>query len=172
MVVNGLTLPTSFVEFIGNPNVPDRWVLKEQVDAYGNEFQSELRLLRDVKTMEAGAEALPELFEAQVRATPDELQQMDADGANQPGFVPYLVDFSQVVWFGDGHEDSPFCFDFRDSPREPSIIYWDDVYWRRVAPDFEAFMDLYKPDDDINMTRPDPFDVDSLFDRFNRPPFL
>jgi hypothetical protein len=172
MVVNGLKLPESFVQLIRSGGLPNVWVLKMEVDAYGNEFQSELRLLRAVQPMEQGAEALPVLFELQVSATPEERQQMDADSANEPGFIPYLFDFSEVVWFGDGHEDSPFCFDFRDDPQEPSIIYWDDVYWRRVAPNFMAFIDLYTPDDEVKTTPVGSFDADCLFERSERPLFL
>jgi hypothetical protein len=24
------------------------------------------------------------------------------------------------------------------------VIFWTDAYWRRIAPDFEAFMGLFK----------------------------
>jgi SMI1/KNR4 family protein SUKH-1 len=175
MVANGLELPALFEEFVRGPDLPARWVLREETDAYGNHFESELRLLRDVETMEQGTEALPVLFEAQVTAPLEEIEEMNAWAASEPGFIPYLCDFSKVVWFGDGHEDSPFCFDFRDSLQEPSVIYWNDAWWRRVAPSFERFVALYKPADDINLTAGDPIepvDLDSLFDRRQRPPFL
>jgi hypothetical protein len=156
MLVNDLPLPTSFVELVRSAGTPEHWVLGEDVDAYGNVFDAELRLHHDLETIERYTGVLPVHFEAQVSATPEERQGMDATSADEPGFIPCLFDFAKVVWFGNGHEDSPFCFDFRDNLQAPSIIYWDDVYWQRVAPNFDTFISLYKPDDDVNWTCADP----------------
>jgi SMI1/KNR4 family protein SUKH-1 len=147
MVVNGLPLPASFVGFVRRPDLPYVWVLKDEVDAYGNAFESELLLHRDEVTIKTHTEGVRYTFEVLTKTTPEERQEWDVESADEPGFIPYLSDFSKIVAFGTGHEDHPFCFDFRGSPQEPSVIYWDDIYWRRVAPNFEAFIELFKPDD-------------------------
>src|SRR5690606_288217 len=60
-----------------------------------------------------------------------------------PGAIPDIVDFSQIVCFGIAGGGEPFCLDYRSSPQRPSVIWWDDVYWRRVSPDFGAFLELF-----------------------------
>lgn len=63
--------------------------------------------------------------------------------ADAPGYIPDIVDFSKIVCFGISGDGAPFCFDFRDNESNPSVIWWDDVYWRRVAPDFASFLELF-----------------------------
>ena len=60
-----------------------------------------------------------------------------------------IVDFSQIVCFAIAGGGEPFCFDFRESPNPPSVIWWDDVFWRKVSPEFEAFLQLFDLDGGI-----------------------
>jgi hypothetical protein len=62
---------------------------------------------------------------------------------NEPGYIRYIKDYSKIVWFAAGGDGSPFCFDFRDNKDNPSVIWWDDAYWRRIAPDYDSFIELF-----------------------------
>jgi hypothetical protein len=79
--------------------------------------------------------------------TEEQIAKRNAAAADWPGAIPYIRDFSQIVQFGRSGSGEAFCFDFRDNRQEPSVIFWDDCYWRRVASDFEIFIDLFKPYD-------------------------
>src|SRR5262249_48296221 len=63
-----------------------------------------------------------------------------------PGAIPDILDFSKIVCFGISGDGAPFCLDYRESPESPRVIWWDDVYWRVVAPDFESFLELFDLD--------------------------
>jgi hypothetical protein len=140
--VNGLYLPDSFERAIQEGKTSRIWRLKNGEDAYGN------RLWTSVGTIYTDEDAL--LNEtadvAGVRShdleAPEGLTVEEEPYANDPGFVPYITDFSKIVCFGHAGDGSPFCFDFRENPERPSVLYWDDVYWRRIAPDFESFLNL------------------------------
>ena len=66
--------------------------------------------------------------------------------AEVPGFLPYIGDYSQIVVFGSTGSGDPFCLDYRDDPQEPKVIFFQDGYWQRVAPNFDAFWELLEPD--------------------------
>lgn len=138
MQINGLQLPDRFVRCVdGRELVRDvgSWKLRS-TDAYGNHFESEFGAIYD--TLEAISKAtsdLPNDFEE------DGCYGGESEFADQPGFIPEVVDFSKIVCFGFSGDGSPFCFDYREDAA-PSVIWWDDVYWRRVAPDFGSFMQL------------------------------
>ena len=63
-----------------------------------------------------------------------------------PGFIPYITDFSHIVCFAIAGGGEHFCFDFREDATCPSVVWWDDSYWRRVAPDFQSFIELFDCD--------------------------
>lgn len=50
--------------------------------------------------------------------------------------------FAGIVCFGVSSDGSPFCLDCREDASLPSIIWWDDCYWRRVAPTMPTFLKL------------------------------
>jgi hypothetical protein len=79
--------------------------------------------------------------------SPEEIQAVNESVSADPGALPYISDYSKILCFGQGRTDEPFCFDFRDNLQEPCVIFFDDCYanWRRVAPNFEAFIGLYRP---------------------------
>jgi hypothetical protein len=49
------------------------------------------------------------------------------------------------VRFGTSISGECYCFDFGAGSTEPSVVTWPtgDCYWRRVAPNFAAFMALF-----------------------------
>ena len=82
-----------------------------------------------------------------VRCSIDRLWEDQSIETCDDWVIPYIADFSQVVCFGFGSEGDPYCFDYREDRDQPSIIYWADAYWRRVAPDFETLLTLIEPVD-------------------------
>ena len=65
------------------------------------------------------------------------------EAKDSPGFIADIVDFSQIVCFGIAGDGAPFCFDYREDLNNPSVIWWDDVYWRQIAPNYESFKTLF-----------------------------
>lgn len=143
MMVNGLQLPASFVQLasaIRRGELPDNWMLKHDVDAYSNDWQADLEIYYDIERIAANTAELSGWFQPGYEA-----EVAGGHCVNEPGFIPYIWDFSKIVNFGRQGSDEPFCFDYRDDLQQPSVIYWTDACWRRVAPNFEAFMDLFEP---------------------------
>ncbi|MGC5701690.1 SMI1/KNR4 family protein [Pseudomonas sp. NFXW11] len=60
-----------------------------------------------------------------------------------PGAIADLTDFSHIACFAMAGDGSPFCFDFRQDRKEPSVICWDDDYWRKISNSFEDFIQLF-----------------------------
>ncbi len=140
MEVKGLRLPAIYVDALGQAIYPHAGVMVpiERRDAYGNPFTIDLAaVLADEEAMDRASARLPYGFEAD--------DWYGKREAGVPGGIADIVDFSLVVWFGASSEGEPFCFDFRDDERNPSIICWDGeaLYWRRIAPDFEALLGVY-----------------------------
>ncbi len=146
MEVNGLNLPLAFTEAIRKGVFHKRvhyWFLRKDVDAYGNPLESGLG---DVFTEE----------EAIIRETNELPKHFASDGyygapsewQNAPGYIPDIVDFSKIICFGFSGDGAPFCFDYRDDINNPSVIWWADAYWRRIAPDYSRFIALFDSDED------------------------
>jgi hypothetical protein len=146
MVVNGLTLPATFEQVISQVDVTRHWELKEYEDAYGDYWMTDFELWTDLETMHQWTNWLPNWLKID-RLTQEETDKRDAEAARCTGFIPFITDFAQIVQFGRNGSGDPFCFDFREDPQEPSIIFWDEYYWRLVAPNFETFITLFKPVD-------------------------
>jgi hypothetical protein len=141
MTVNGHRLPTSFLQSLAS-NILTRnagsWPLRSDRDAFGRPLETELAVVYST----------PEEIE---RATADLLISFEPNGVYGeslpemagPGAIPDIVDFGGIVCFGEAGDGSPFCFDFRAGEPEPQVIWWDDVYWRVVAPNFASFLSLF-----------------------------
>jgi hypothetical protein len=143
MMVNGLELPTSFVQLasaIGRRELPDNWMLKEDVDAYGDPWQADIEVFYDMERITSETAELAGVFQPCYEA-----EVAGGYCVKEPGFIPYIWDFSKIVQFGRTGGDAMFCFDYRDDLQQPSVIHWTDAYWRRVAPDIEAFVGLFEP---------------------------
>ncbi|MNF08811.1 SMI1 / KNR4 family protein [compost metagenome] len=57
--------------------------------------------------------------------------------------MPDIIDFTEIICFGMAGDGSPFCFDYRGGRSAPSVILWDDDYWRKIANSFEDFLLLF-----------------------------
>lgn len=140
MLVNGFRLPSAFVDAVSRTDAGAPLMLREEVDAYGNQFgMTALELLSDPTAITEETARLSEDFRSENNA--------DYLFADSDGLVPWIEDFSKIVCFGHMGERDPVCFDFRNDPEDPSVIYWADAYWRRLAPSFQAFLDLFEPFD-------------------------
>jgi hypothetical protein len=140
MVVKGLQLPEAFVRLVndGGLMANDSDDL-DSVDAYGNPWFAYLEIYYNQSDIEENNR----LIEKNMRMDPDEPPPSSPEHC--PGFIPYIDDYSQIVCFGMSAAGEPYCFDYRENPDKPSIIQWHDVYWRRVAPDFETLLTLLDP---------------------------
>jgi hypothetical protein len=143
MFINGLKLPAKFIEaLISGLLKRERgvWNLKENKDSYGNFLESELG---DVFSSEE--EFSKEFVKLPIGFEHTEYYGVDLANENKdsPGYIPDITDFSKIVCFAYSGDGSPFCFDYRENINEPSVIWWDDVYWRRISPNWESFISLF-----------------------------
>lgn len=143
MTINALILPSAFVEALRQKRfirTRGSWELLEGKDAWGNPLEAGLGEVFDSE------ERITQETERLMRdfpSNPSELFYGPDPSENEPGFIPPLTDFSKVICFGVSGEDDPFCLDFRTDPKSPEIIWWEDTYWRRIAPDWTSFMALF-----------------------------
>jgi hypothetical protein len=142
MTVNNLRLPDTLVQLLNEGQT--EWMSKGNVDAYGNEFTvSRPHLFRSLETIEAETAKLSQRFgpryEEHVRAA--------GEWSWWPGFIPYIEEFSKIVALASVDTGDIFVLDYRENPQNPSVLFWHDIVWRRVAPTFDAFIDLYEPFD-------------------------
>lgn len=145
MKVNGFQLPHGLVQVLATGRLHREagcWLMREHRDSFGDKLESDLgEVFPSVARIQHETAALPVGFPAD--QIPDEWPR-DFIG---PGAIPDIRDFSRVVCFAVCGGGQPFCLDYRKSPDRPSVIYWDDCYWRRVSPDFDAFLDLFDLDE-------------------------
>jgi hypothetical protein len=115
------------------------WRLTRDVDAFGQPLETEIgEVYVDLDSIQQANESLPTGFKADgYYGEPDEKR------AQQPGYIPDILRFESVICFAASGDGAPFCFDYRDQAKEPAVLWWDDWYWRRVAPDFESFVQLF-----------------------------
>lgn len=112
------------------------WQLRSARDGFGNPLETELSRLYSLAEIAERSAALPAEF------VEDGVYGSSSSDLAGPGAIPDVVDFADVVAFACSADGAPFCLDFR-SGTPPSIIWWDDVYWRRVAPTLESFLSLF-----------------------------
>lgn len=154
MVVNGLTLPASFEQFISRPNASyTDWLPKENRDAYGNDWRTfPMEVFTDPANMDGWSAALPGDLRV-ASETEEQVAERNAAAADRPGFIPWITDFSRIIQFAKNSTGEAYCFDFRDDPQRPSVIYLNEWYWWRVAPDFDTFesiLELYDESQDLD----------------------
>ena len=154
MTVNGHRLPAAFLRALASGSL--RWEvgpcpLRSGRDAFGLPLQTELAEVYDTPEAIGRATAdLPVGFE------PNGVYGASLPEMAGPGAIPDIVDFGGVVCFGVSGDDAPFCFDYRGGGAEPRVIWWNDVYWRVVAPDFASFLSLFDLPDAQPAAAPDP----------------
>jgi hypothetical protein len=153
MEVNGLPLPAALVRIIRDGQGKFTYwmmkdhVIKERVDAYGEYFDGTHLDIFDYDTIAEKTAKLPTRF-----VLPSEANYNYEAGS--PGFLPLIRDHSKIVVFGEPGSGEPFCLDYRDNPQEPKVIWFDSyAYWRRVAPNFVAFLELLEPYDQNEFER-------------------
>jgi hypothetical protein len=142
MTVNGFELPAAFVQLskaTERGEAPDRWGLKENVDAYGQPWENYgVEILTDPKEIADDTCWL----ERKYREDHGFRNSIEARGA--PGFINDFTGVSHFVRFATSPTGEFYCFDFGGDPREPSVVYWDTGgYWRRLAPNFSSFLALF-----------------------------
>jgi hypothetical protein len=145
MRVNNFTLPEEFVECTNSGKLQrtrGSWKLRKERDGYSNHLETELaQIFATVEELNAHTSALRDDFQ------PDGFYGASEKASGAPGAIPNILDFSKIVCFGISGDGAPFCFDFRDDAERPSVIWWDDNYWRRVSPDFRSFLKLFNFDE-------------------------
>jgi hypothetical protein len=155
MIVNGFRLPKAFVqlcEAIQRGEAPVYWELKDEVDAYGHPwtnfglvlFTDPDRIAQETRTMDW-------------RFREDQRLQQHEEARDEPGFIQDFSGVANYVQFGTSNTGEAYCFDFDGAPREPSVVTWPELncYWRRVAPNFDAFMALFGDADEVGDGRDD-----------------
>ncbi|WP_257251962.1 SMI1/KNR4 family protein [Burkholderia cepacia] len=144
MIVNGNVIPSSFESFAihylfrsGFCNL----YLKNDKDAYGNHLEVELAQIYVTEAeLEKETNSLSEYF-------PENSDYGPAAGLhNGVSAILDIVDFGKIVCFGMAGDGSQFCFDFRMDENNPSVIWWADNYWRKLAASFDAFIDIFNRD--------------------------
>jgi hypothetical protein len=138
MVVKGFQLPEAFVRLVDDGGMTfNNMDFPNPVNAYGNPWDAHLELHLSQADIERDTRLLENMRE-------DPNEPPPSSPEHCPGFIPYIDDYSKIVSFGVSGSGEPYCFDFRENPDKPSIIQWHDVYWRRVAPDFETLLTLFE----------------------------
>jgi hypothetical protein len=141
MIVNGHQLPASLVRVLDSGwlrREVGSWPLKQNRDSFGNRLETELgEVFELVARISQETAALPAEF------PPDQIPDTWPREVTGPGAIPDIRDFSLVVCFAVAGGGEPFCLDYREAPDRPAVIWWDDCYWRKVSPDFDAFLDLF-----------------------------
>ena len=141
MKLNNLELPKPYLSGI-ETGIFKRdigsWILQKHEDAYGNMLETEIGEVFDtIEKIKSETAILPIGFKR------DEFYGKPTPDLQGPGAIPDILDFSKIICFAISSDGSPFCFDYRESDI-PNIIWWDDTYWRRIAPDFNSFLNLFK----------------------------
>ena len=112
--------------------------MRSNCDAFGQFLETELGEVYDT----------PAKIERETAELPVGFEPKGGYGESRaelagPGAIPDIVDFSGVLCIGMSGDGAPFCLDYRGAQTEPRVIWWDDVYWRVVAPDFASFLALF-----------------------------
>jgi hypothetical protein len=144
MEINGLKLPPAFVHDLRGGRLSSgngSWELHHNENAYGEPLETELAHVFD-----SAARIQKETDEMPANYTSINVEDVEGYTETcgvQPGEIPYIWDFSQIVCFAVAGDGAPFCFDYREDPEEPRVIWWADAYWQRIAPDYSSFIQLF-----------------------------
>lgn len=141
MTINGLIIPDALVAALERRLFRRSfggWRVRSDQDAFGNFWEGDIgEVYETQQQIEKQTAKLPKDFQ------PDAYYGESLPEVAGPAAIPDILDFSKIICFAMGGEAEPFCLDYRDSPDRPRVIYWDDTYWRVVAPDFESFLALF-----------------------------
>lgn len=111
-------------------------------DSYG--FLLECEIVESFYTEKAIARAHRALVE---KFTSKDRKWTTSDGV----ILWHISDLSKVIPFARDSSGYYFCFDFRQSNSDPSILYWDATVqgWRQIADDFTSFFELFDWDNPV-----------------------
>ena len=141
MQINGLPIPERLVALLASgpsSRYSGSRPLCRAQDHYGNPLETELgQIFQTADKMQRETEALARHYVA------DGIYGEDLDDLAGPGAILDIINFERIVCFAISGDGSPFCLDYREDPSDPSVIWWDDTYWRKLAPNFEAFLELF-----------------------------
>lgn len=141
MNVNNLQLPEAYTALALTHQASGGFCnlrLAGEHDAFGNFLETELaQIYIDEVQLAAKTKQLNEYFAL------DGCYGESAIESSTPGAIADITDFTEIVCFGMAADGSQFCFDFRNDKAEPSVIWWDDDYWRKISNDFEEFISLF-----------------------------
>lgn len=144
MEINGLKLPSAFVQDLQAGRFLKQrvsWELKKNENAFGEPLETELgAVFEDLAQIQKETDELPEGYTS--LSLEDVAGYSETCGV-QLGEIPYIWDFSKIVCFAVAGDGAPFCFDYRENHEEPSVIWWADAYWQRVAPNYTSFIQLF-----------------------------
>ncbi len=142
MLINGHLLPSSFMRAVAENALAREtgsWQLKENLDSFGGKLETEIgHVFATEPEITKNTNALEKDF------IEDGIYGHDSDYSGEPGFIEDITDFSGVVAFAIAGDGAPFCFDYRGNDSDPEIIWWDDVYWRKISNNFDEFVALFE----------------------------
>lgn len=143
MTINGLKLPAVFVADLESGRfVRERgsWPLCENKSAYNEPLETELGAVFDEAQIQQETDELHANYNC---VTTEDIEGYTKIYGISLGEIPYIWDFLKIVCFAMAGDGSHFCFDYRANEDEPSVIWWADVYWQRIAPNYESFVELF-----------------------------
>ncbi|MGD9171788.1 MAG: SMI1/KNR4 family protein [Candidatus Thiodiazotropha sp.] len=141
MKINGFWLPYSFVSALKS-NALSRtcgsWNLKTNSDAFGHYLETEIgEVWATEEKIRERTLNLPVSFKV------DGCYGKQSEYFNEPGFIDDITDFSNIVEFAISGDGASFCFDYRSNISNPEVIWWDDVYWRKISNSYDEFISLF-----------------------------
>ena len=142
MLINGHKLPESFVRAIDQKTLYRKvgcWELKDNLDSFGNKLETDLGQIYSTEE-----EILKETTDLKNGFGPSDYYGGDSEYSGEPGFIDDIVNFTDIVTFAMSADGAPFCFDFRNNKESPEVIWWDDVYWRKVSDNYDEFISLFE----------------------------
>jgi hypothetical protein len=148
MKIGALELPKALSQAIEHRTLSREigsWPLLYEKDHFGNHLETELGyVFESIDQIVTETEKLREYFPTDTDTDTDDFidAHVDLHGCAATA-IPYIRDFSEVVCFAFSGDGAQFCLDYRGNITSPSVIWWDDVYWRIIAPDFDTFLALF-----------------------------
>lgn len=141
MKVRKLEIPLKMVEAIEAGLLKrciGSWELKRDFDSFGNPLETELGEFYDSATIIA-----EESVCLGINFIADGVYGEMHEEA-YPGSIPDILNFEKILCFGCSGDGAPFCLDYREFLDSPSVIWWDDIHWRKVSPNFHMFLELFE----------------------------
>ena len=142
MNINGLEIPEALLKAMKSKNYNQKIgsvPLKVSKDSYGYELETEIgELYNSDERIRYESKSLAKGF------APDGIYGEVSEYNNEPGFINDIIDFQNILSFAISSDGAPFCLDYRDKNKStPCVIWWQDVYWRKVSDNLPDFLFLF-----------------------------